>query len=379
MTAVAETRVEKPAPPDWLLSNIAESSKTAQQVFFVLASLLAYSALTIVGTADRQIILNSTVQLPVLNVAVSMTGFYLVAPALSLVLFVYMQFYLQRVNGLLVQMASEYSPVEERRLYPSLMNIARDPEPGIAGVLQRATASFSLWWSIPLTFLLFSFWFVKAHDHRLGYVVGLWPMLGLAVVLFFRWQYDLNDRSRIWHLTIIVPAAVILIFDLLLLLFIVPNANDGTLYHNYELSPDFTLNQSLLQTWTTVNVSYQVLVVEQKKEYNTFWVDLEDAHLEGANLTNSILKLANLRKAHFRAARLLDSTLRGAQLQGADFTGATVKGADFAYADITGARSLGLQKICSAKTLYKTIMEPKLAEGVRKSCPALLTEQSQDF
>lgn len=377
--ATAETRLEKPPSPDWLLSNIAESSKTAQQVFFVLASLLAYSALTIVGTADRQIILNSTVQLPVLNVAVSMTGFFLVAPALSLVLFVYMQFFLQRVNGLLIQMASEYSPVEQRRLYPSLMNIARDPEPGIAGVLQRATASFSLWWAIPLIFLLFSFWFVKAHDHRLSYVVGLWPLLGLVIVLFFRRQYDLNDRTGLWYPTVVIPAAIIIILNLLLLIFIIPSANAGTLYHNYELSPDFTAKQSLLQTWTTVNVSYQVLVVEQKKEYNTFWVDLEDAHLEGANLTHSILKLANLRNAHFRAARLLNTTVRGAQLQGADFTGATVKGADFAYADITGARSLGLQKICSAKTLYKTVMEATLAEGVRKSCPALLTEQSQDF
>ena len=59
------------------------------------------------------------------------------------------------------------------------MNIARDPEPGIAGVLQRTTASFSLWWTIPLIFLLFSFWFVKAHDHRLSYAIGLWPLLGL--------------------------------------------------------------------------------------------------------------------------------------------------------------------------------------------------------
>lgn len=382
--ATAQAQRQKTVAPDWIVGNIAEVSKNSQQVLFLLISFLAYCGLTVLGTADRQIILNSTVQLPVLNVAMPMSGFFLVAPALALILFVYLQLSIQRLKGLMNQLESDYQPLENRRLYPWLLTIASDPEPGVIGTLQRSLADFILWWSLPSVLLLFSFWFIKKHDHVLCYVIGVYPILGLAVVLFFWTKYEQPKRLSRFHRGVLIATSAIVVCNLVLLVLVIPAANSGALYPSRDDTPQQVEMQrhrlaNVLGAWTSVDLSYQVLITEQKKEYNTFWVDLEDAHMEGANLTYTILKLANMRNAHLRGALVLNTTLRGANLQGADFLGATISGADFAYADLTGVKNIDLVKMCSAKTLYKATIEPDLVKGVQARCPFLLTDKSQDF
>src|SRR5260370_22248947 len=113
----APSKPVRVAAPDWIIANIAEASKNAQQVFLVLVALLIYCAITITSTSDRQIVLNSTVQLPLLSCNVSLAGFFILAPALSVLVFAYLQLYLQRLKGLIHQLLTEYLPIEPRRLY----------------------------------------------------------------------------------------------------------------------------------------------------------------------------------------------------------------------------------------------------------------------
>jgi Pentapeptide repeats (8 copies) len=338
--------------------------------------------MTVLGTSDRQIILNSTVQLPVLNVALPLNGFFLVAPIIILIMFVYLQISIQRLKGLIVQSTDGYQSLDHRRLYPWLLTIALDPEPGMVGTLQRSICSFVLWWTTPSVLLLFAFWFIKKHDHVLCYVTGAYPLVGLAVVLFFWNKYVQPNHLLRLHRGVLIAATMLVLADLLLLILVIPAANSGRLYPDAN-EEGLHINRyrpsDLIADWTSLDLSYQVLITEQKKEYNTFWVDLENSHLEGANLTYSILKLANMKGAHLRGAQIHNTTLRAADLRGADFLGATIAGTDFAYANLTGVKSLEVKQMCNAKTLYKATLEPDAAKYVQDKCPYLLTDKSQDF
>lgn len=374
---------EKPSAPDWIIGNIAEASKNAQQVFFVLVSLLIYCAISVTGTADRQVVLNSTVQLPVLNSTVSLEAFFLLAPVFALLVFVYLQLYLQRLKGLVHQLRADYAPVEPRRLYPWVLTIAEDPEPGSIGKLQGIVTDVSLWWLLPLVLLLFAVWSVRKHTLWLSYWVGSYPIGALLIVLFFWMKYERRDRQRTLRPGMWTLAAVTVLADLAILLYLIPVANYGQLKFpsrgQAESGGLHSRWDRMLRSWTCVNLSYQVLITEQKNEYDTYWVNLEGAHLEGANLDHVILKLANLRSAHLAGANLYDATLRTAMLESADFKDANMAGADLSFAKLVGAKNLNAQELCSARTVYKAKLDADLEQKAKISCPYVFGEESQNW
>jgi hypothetical protein len=374
---------EKPSAPDWIIANIAEASKNAQQVFFVLLSLLVYCAISVTGTADRQVVLNSTVQLPVLNSTVSLETFFLLAPIFSLLVFVYLQLYLQRIKGLIHQLRAVYRPVEPRRLYPWALTIAEDPEPGSIGKLQGAITDLSLWWLLPLVLLVFAVWSVRKHSLWLSYCVGSYPIAALPIVLFFWTRYERREGQRSLRRGMWMLAVVTLLADLAILLYLIPVANYGQLRfpaRDQVVSGGLHSRWArLLRSWTCVDLSYQVLITEQKNEYDTYWVNLEGAHLEGANLDHAILKLANLRSAHLEGSNLFDTTLRTAMLEGADFKEVNMVGADLSYAKLVGAINLNAHELCSARTLYKAKLDAGLEQQVKTECPYVFSEDSQNW
>ena len=127
---------QKQEAPEWLIENIAEASKNARKIYFLYIGFLAYCALTVFSTTDRQIILNETAHLPIVNLDVSLNGFFILAPIIAILVFLYFQLYLHRIKGLVTDLRDNYLPIEKRRLYPWMINIAEDPEPGAVGKLQ---------------------------------------------------------------------------------------------------------------------------------------------------------------------------------------------------------------------------------------------------
>jgi len=324
----SEGEQRKEAPP-WLVGNITEASKNARKIYFLYIGFLAYCALTVVSTTDRQIILNETARLPIVNLDVSLNGFFILAPLLAIFVFVYLQLYLQRLSGLISDLRTRYAPVEKRRLYPWMMNIAEDPEPGRTGKLPGVLLGLSLWWSLPVVLILFAVWFVKKHDPFWSYVVGLFPMVGTSVILCF-WCY--GKRSSLLELIRkdlgkTVLAFTVLIFEIFLLCLVIPRASRGDIE---ELGVRWS--------WTCVNLSNEKLITEQNIEYEgIYWVDLRGVRLEGANLTSAVLERADLREAHLEHARLVSAILNDANLGGADLREASLSGADLQQADLGSA------------------------------------------
>jgi hypothetical protein len=376
-TYVSQASEKATSAPDWIISNIAEASKGAQQVFFILISLLSYCAITMLATADHQIILNSTVQLPLLNSPVSLEGFFILAPSVSVLVYVYLQLYLQRLKGLIHEL-KEYGPIPSRRLYPWALTISEDPEPGSVGVLQQAVTSFCLWWLLPLVLILFAFSSLKKHSPELSYAVCTYPLLGLLAVVYFWRKFTVRYPraflpGSIWALTVVVLAICIFLTG-----YLVPRVRLGDVEQTGNHGNLIGYWHTILRNWMCVDLSYQVLVTEQKKEYDTLWVNLENAHLEGANLDHTILKLANLKGAHLQGANLRGTTFRGALLENADFQRTNLAGVDMSYAKFRGAKNLNIGELCKGKTLYKAQMDTDLETGIRSACPEILTEKSQD-
>ncbi len=115
---MCEEGTAKKEPPDWIFDNIAEASKKARRIYTIYVSLRAYCGITVVSTTDLQLVLNLPARLPIINIEVSLEGFYLIAPILCILTFVYLQLYLHRIKGLITQLKTTYDFREHRRTYP---------------------------------------------------------------------------------------------------------------------------------------------------------------------------------------------------------------------------------------------------------------------
>jgi len=341
---------EQSKVPDWLINSITEASKNARQIYYVYIGLLAYWVLTIVSTSDRQIILDNKVSLPIIKLQISLDGFFIAGPLIAMFAFIYLQLYLQRLKGLIGDLRTDfdsikhrrhYDLIEHRRLYPKMLNLSRESEsePGIVGVVQKTFVSFSLWWLLPFILILNSLWFVKKHDPILSYIVGMMPILGVALVYYF-WSFygDIKEKyksinNRFWRYIRGNKGKVFLLlcailYSVFLLYYFVPLSNEGK--------------------GLSVDLSNQKLITKPTDDYKGLhWANLKNAHLEGAGLVASVLKRANLEGANLQKADLQEANLEGANLEGAilqeaNLQGANLKGASFDIESLQSASNWAL-------------------------------------
>jgi uncharacterized protein YjbI with pentapeptide repeats len=332
---------QKPKAPDWLIENIAEASKNARRIYFLYIGFLGYCALTVVSTSDRQIILNETVNLPILKIDVSLNGFFLLAPLIGIFIFAYFQFYLNIRKELINELRADYPSIGAKRLYPWMLVALDFPGQTLIHRLQSVIVKFSVWCSLPLVLALISTWFVKKHDPKLSYIIGLAPIVGTIVVLWFWCQYeDVKFRVlqvptfvlRNWGKNILL--FVVIAYEVIFLSFIIPLANEG-----FPEVKWYTQGYTkYLKSWFCVNLSYQKLVAEPKEDYEgVYWRDLSGVHLEGADLTNVVLKRTNLENAHLSNAILADARLEEVNLVEANLQQANLGKAKLQQADLKGA------------------------------------------
>jgi uncharacterized protein YjbI with pentapeptide repeats/MFS family permease len=383
---------QKPKAPTWLIENIAEASKNARKIYFLYIGFLAYFGLTVFGTSDRQIILNETASLPFFGLEVSLNGFFIIAPLIAILVFVYLQLYLYRLKASIDDLRFNYASVEKRRLYPWMINIAEDPDPGFIGKLQVIMVKLSVWILLPLVLFLIAIWFVKKHDPFLSYIVGLSPILGAFVVVFFWCQYEDTQMREFFrrnleaifvYIVFFIISALLTILTILYMpkLLILFGISESLCYlivgvafivvccllrclyvklrrvswkHEGKtilVSSVLTFGALLIfivipysnkGSLISVDLSHQKLVAEPEKDYaGLFWGNLSKAHLEGANLTSSILKRMDFRNAHLQHAAMESAILQGANLEAANLRVAYLKGANLQNANLGAANLRG--------------------------------------
>lgn len=324
----------------WYIENISEASKNARQLYFMYVGFLAYCVLTVFGTSDRQMIFNDTTRLPIVNLDVSLNGFFILAPLLAISIFVYFQLYLYRIKGLSTDLRKACGTLPKRRLYPWMVNIAEDPDEGLIGKLQILVVKFSLWWMLPIVLMLFSLWIIKKHDIVLSYLLGSFLSFGTVVVIFFWCKYQ---HSKLIEKVLLV--SIVLIFEISVLFFIIPWAKVGIPWEREEVAGAEIKSSAQVKSlaqyvarWTNLDLSHQKLITEPERDYGElYWLYFRGIHLEGAQLQSTVLKRAFLRDTRMMRANLVYANLQEANLQGANLEGAKLDAATLKEAKLGGA------------------------------------------
>lgn len=351
-----------PPAPDWLFAHIDEASRQSRALFFVLVGFLAYCALTVFNTSDREIVLDNEVRMPLVDVDVPLAVFLFVAPLVSLVLYAYLQLHISRATSLMRLLRHRYPDTPPERPYPWMLYTESGLDSRFAGLLRRAIVAGALWWMLPVVLVLFSLFMVKTHRPELTYVAALMPFAGAMLAASFWWSQRVPSATvqRAGHRAgPVVLVAVGALFSLFQMLVVAPRARQGVPWPDV-LAPrvaEDAFRAGLLRRWVSADVSYEVLV--SRPEYGAElvpWADLHGARLEGANMAATVLERADLRHARLNGANLEGANLRRAfladanleqavlykaDLSGSDLTGANLRGARLREADLTGADLTG--------------------------------------
>lgn len=310
-----------------LIDNIAEASKNTRKIYQLYLGFLSYCALTVISTTDRTLVLNESAHLPIVNVGVPLEGFFIFAPILAIMIFIYFQFYLQNLKDMKSELEDNYAAVNKNRIYPWIVNILDFPQHGIVGFLQKFVVKFALWWSLPSVLIIFALYYVKKHDLVMSYYLGLLLLVGTLLVVAFRLKYEETRYfDYIKKRKIGFGVLIILIFaESFFLTRIIPWSMEGGKH-------DF------LKPWLCVDLSYQKLITEPDTDYEgLYWADFSGVHLEGANLTSAVLKRADLSYAHLEKAILNNTNLIKADLSYSSLCEAIGRGAVLDSVDLYGA------------------------------------------
>jgi uncharacterized protein YjbI with pentapeptide repeats len=403
---------ERGDAPEWLIENIAELSKNARTLHIVHVSFLIFCGFTIVATTGRKIIFDEAVHLPIVNLDVPFSWFVITAPLVAISIYIYFQIYLQALKETVTRLRASYAPVEKGRLYPWIINLIEEREPGLLGVLQGAMVNLSLWWLLPVVLLCFLTFTIRKHSFQLTFFEWLISLVG-ALLTYYFWRryarleaeitprpkfFDVDERlsklerpaiefanTFISHWRALISLGLVLLLQLGLLAFSSEQLRDTTDYFSLDLRNE-------------------MLVKERPEHYQTPWVNLGGARLERAKLDGAILRRANLARAHLNQASLQRADLQGADLsetraqgaalpqaalQGADLRRAdlskanlncaNLSGADFRdadlseaflmRADLTGAKNLTAAQLTRAVTLFEANLDPPLAAELCNSKP----------
>jgi uncharacterized protein YjbI with pentapeptide repeats len=379
------------------LANVAEASKTTQNLFFSILFVCSYTWLTIASTRDVQLLNNAapaSSRLPILGTDIPLVQFYLVAPLLLLCLFIYFHLCLQRLWEELSELPAVFPDgrAVDKKAYPWLFNVLvrthaprlRDQRSHLARV-QTQMSIILAWGIVPLTIALLWARFLRAHDWLVtgAHILILSASIGvgigfrrLAVSTLrgserrpFQWHRSWQDaRARS------VAASVA---AMILLVTISYGAIEGTNPDSEDrgvlipartwvqsldprewiprglkllgVSPFAHLDDTALSTkpanWSGGESPAEIDAVRggdlERRDlryalaYNTFGVS---SYLKYADARGSDLRFSDLRYADFRYARLERVNFRYAKLRKTDFGEADLTDAKLKDADLTDAK-----------------------------------------
>ncbi|ACL04201.1 pentapeptide repeat protein [Desulfatibacillum aliphaticivorans] len=127
------------------------------------------------------------------------------------------------------------------------------------------------------------------------------------------------------------------------------------------------------------NLDDGILVGANLKATNLYKASLKGANLMGANLEaanlyKAIFEGANLSCVDFKNARFYRTNAMGANFKDANFEGADLEGAMLVKTNLEGAKSLTVDQLCHAGSLFQADMDAELKDMVKKQCPHLFEE-----
>jgi uncharacterized protein YjbI with pentapeptide repeats len=364
------------------LDNVKGISESARKIFLVVLAACLYCWLTIATTTDVNLITNrASSPLPIIQTAIPIAGFYLVAPMLVLCIYFYFHFYLQKLweeLGSLPAVFPDGRPLHAK-VDPWLLNDLVQAHLPKLNVNRPFLSHFQLWisvllawWVVPITMFLFWGRYLRRHEqigtafHIVLLVVSLVAavcLYRLAVATFrglerrpFLWKSALSNRQSLLTIAFAVGAAGF--FGLISLGAIRGDRSSKPLFGIALPQSEGRWNMSDgPATWvprfmalvgsppfaslTGVDVSVRGYSGNSKSQKNldsTFGAELAGADLRYASARGAFLVRSSLTFADLSVADLGDADLSGANLTQANLSGANLLLADLSGANLYGAR-----------------------------------------
>ena len=388
-----------------LLDDANATSSSANHAWLAFLALLAYLLVTLGGVSHKDLLLNSPVTLPIIDVEIPLFSFFQYAPLLLLL--VYLSLLIQHV--ILARKYRKFveaiAPCEKKAQHPSrevvdsyvVSQILAGPRHNLTIRWLMRLIIFVTFALLPIaTLLYFQVKFLPYHAvgitywHRIAVLLGL-AMLFVALPIIHlkprKREIKLGPQSEAWRaspygiLICGVLATLILGFSWLvatvpdeeverrLLGFVTPARLDGyerllnpAVRFAYDRLPQY---DGRLLPWL---VSYRALVVEDTdivpdeddahgevsvvlrerdlrfarlSRSDLHRCDLTKANLSGAQLDETRLEMARLQHTQLQDAIAVEVKLQGADLKGANLEGAMLLDAQFQGADLSEARLQG--------------------------------------
>jgi uncharacterized protein YjbI with pentapeptide repeats len=378
------TGVKLPEPTANLyerLGSVSEISDSAKRLFLTLLAACLYSWLTIGTTKDVDLITNrASSPLPIIQTAIPIVGFYVVAPIILISVFFYFHFYLQKLWEELATLPAIFpdgKPLYQRAdpwLFNDLVrahfSILRENRPFLS-YSQQFISIVLAWWLVPVTLLLFWGRYLRRHDMIWSPVLAL--IMTLSVVSAWRLyrmakqtlrgekKLALGKNLKRPRAYIIVGATIVLGASLTTLAGATIRGNpEGWIARAMRL-----VGYSAFLNLVDADVSTKPATWTGKREEELDLVkgaDLSDKDLAYANAARAFLAKAQLRKSHLQGIDFSGADLRQADFSsvanlgraerlagggltltmpkigpGADLAGANLRGARLSHANLTGA------------------------------------------
>ncbi|MBT5753150.1 MAG: pentapeptide repeat-containing protein [Rhodospirillaceae bacterium] len=380
-------------PPDIAefkgLNHVTEISKHARNVFLAVVGGCVYSWLTIATTTDAALLTNSaSTPLPIIQTKVPIAGFFLVAPAILLTLYIYLHMYLQRMWEGLASLPAIFPDGRrlDERAYPWLLtSLVHAHVPRLKTNrpvfwwIEMALSILSAWCLVPGTIAWFWLRHLPLHDWLETIILIILfvcaAILGVSFYLAARStlngekQSDINIRALKNQPSLIIP--VILIFLIMALPIVISDGAINGTPTNFVVPKSDMLHRKLVQAGFSLFGFYPALEIEQAeiskrpenwdKSASESEMKIQLSKVKQINLKFRNLKYMRASGAFFANANLFGSDLRGAILantgfQGANLvstnlTGSDLSRANFQYADIGNAVFIGSWNLTNEQIL----------------------------
>lgn len=393
-TRVAIDEAETPVNPYTLLTAVNAASRGANTAWLIFLGLMAYLLVTVAGISHRDLLLNSDVVLPILQVKVDLTRFFLFAPIALVLLHIGLigQLMLLARKALEFNSALRMLEPTDRRSHPLrleldsffFVQVLAGPE---RSRMVSAFLNGVSWLSLlvlPVMLLLYvQLAFLPFHDatvtlaHRLTVIADV-LLLGLIGVFLVRAETSYfgaflrtgtnNPGSLTLGIVLLVAAAFFSVFVATF-----PDATErdghtstftatnglllGLFPRNLDVSDaDLVVDRDTSPGAPSVNLRGRDLRLARLDRVDLHQADMTGANLEGASLVGADLRhvrlqcadgvrmgnrdasrCASARGANFGMARLTEAKMAGVDVRGAQFEDARMEGSDLRQALLAGA------------------------------------------
>ncbi len=388
---------ETPVNPYSLLEAVNRSSDSANAAWLIYIALMSYLLITVAGISHKDLLLNSDITLPVLQVRIELTRFFLFAPILLVLLHLGLMGQLVQLARKTLEFAASIRLLEtsDQRTHPLRLEldnfffaqaIAGPERSRVVGMFLHGMS----WMTIvllPVVLLLYiQLVFVPYHDVAITWMHRLTLIADIALLVFigvFLWRLETSFfraflRTSLHHpLSLLLTAALlagVAIFSLFIATipgeaidqpaamagsrqsgetrqvfgYAVPAiaaSGDSSLlgYFPRNLNvtdTDLVIDKDVTPGETSLNLRGRDLRFARLDRSDLHQADLTGANLDGASLVGADLRAISLSCADLNVLLLTDSrrAARCASARGANLAKARLAEAKMAGADLREAR-----------------------------------------